>query len=367
MTGKKPQRVKIGEGYISGYLSILFALVAVGAAACLLFPSYLTTAEFRAVYPAWFFRAVMLTSMVFAFGFAFSSFVLSRKSKLALLGTVVATLAVLSAGDITQFGDVEQSIAYLSVDWLLIDIILLSVIFIPIELFFPKREDQSRFHLEWKTDVVYFVISHLLVQYTAILVKFPAEALFQNVGLETFQAFILGLPFIVQLFLAMFLADLFQYAVHRTFHRTATLWRFHEVHHSIKAMDWIAGSRLHFVDIFVTRAFSYLPLYVLGISIEVFYAYVAIVAIQSVAVHANTRIPFGWLKYVFVTPQYHHWHHSDDPKYYDKNFAIHFTLIDRMFGTYHLPDNEWPEAVGLRGVNFPKGYWKQFIHPFRGE
>lgn len=141
MSGQQPQRLKIGEGYISGYLSILFALVATGAALCLLFPSYLTTAEFRSVYPANLFRWVMLTSALFAFCFAFSSFILSRKSKLALVGTLLSTLAVIVAGDIYQFDDVEQSISYLSVDWLLIDIIILSVIFIPIELFYPQRLD----------------------------------------------------------------------------------------------------------------------------------------------------------------------------------------------------------------------------------
>ncbi|MDA7511782.1 sterol desaturase family protein [Verrucomicrobia bacterium] len=62
----------------------------------------------------------------------------------------------------------------------------------------------------------------------------------------------------------------------------------------------------------------------------VFYAYVAIVALQAVAAHANTRIGFGLLKYLVVTPQYHHWHHADDPKYYNKNFAIHLPIIDRV-------------------------------------
>lgn len=362
---KAPQRLKIGEGRISGYLSILFALVALGASLCLLYPGYFTTAEFRDVYPSTLFRWVLFGCMIGAFCFAFSSFVLSRKNKLGLMGVLISTVAVIAGGHITEFDQVDQSIIYLSVDWLLIDIIILSMIFIPIELFLPKRAEQTRFHLEWKTDVVYFVISHLIVQYTAILVKFPAEVLLGGIGLEEFQAFIIGLPFIVQLLLAMVLADLFQYTAHRAFHASHYLWRFHAVHHSINTLDWIAGSRLHLVDILLTRAFSYLPLYALGISIEVFYAYVAIVAIQSVAVHANTRIPFGPLKYVLVTPQYHHWHHSDDPRFYNKNFAIHFPLIDRVFGTYYLPRDEWPEAVGLGQQAFPKGYIRQFLYPFK--
>ena len=364
-SSEHPKRLKIGEGYISGYLSILFSSVAFGAMLCLQFPEYVTTSEFRAVYPPTFFRWVLIVCFVMAFCFAFSSFLLSRKSKLALTGIIIGVTAVFLGGLSIEPTLTGQSIANISLDWLLIDIIVLSVIFIPIELFLPKRLKQSRFHLEWKTDVIYFVISHLLVQYTAIVIKFPAEAIFGQFGLEALQTFVIGLPFLAQLLLAMFMADLFQYWAHRMFHSNRIMWRFHAVHHSIKTIDWIAGSRLHLVDILITRAFSYMPLYFLGLSIEVFYTYVLIVAIQATVAHANTRIPFGPIKYLLVTPQYHQWHHSDDPAHYDQNFAIHFPMIDRLFGTYYLPGNKWPETMGLSDSNFPKGYVKQFLFPFR--
>jgi len=359
------QRMKIGEGRISGVLSILAASVAFGAALCLLFPEYLTSAEFRAAYPPWLFRSFLLFCMVLAFGFAFSSFILSGKSRFGLIGVVIATLAVLAANDASGIPSGDQSLWNISVDWLLIDIVVLSLIFIPIELFLPKRPDQTKFHEEWKTDAVYFVIAHLIVQYTAIAVKLPAESLFRGNWLEEIHSTISALPFVVQLLLAMALADLFQYAAHRAFHANRLLWRFHAVHHSIKTIDWVAGSRLHLVDVLATRAFSYIPLYILGISMEAFYAYVAIVSLQAVAAHANTRLPFGPLKYVFVTPQFHHWHHSDDPRFYDKNFAIHFPLIDWLFGTYYLPGDAWPQSTGLGSDEMPKGFIRQFLHPFR--
>ena len=360
-----PQRMKIGEGRISGVLSILSGAVALGAALCLLFPEYLTTAEFRATYPSWLFRSMLLFCIVLAFGFAFSSFILSRKSKLGLTGVIIATIAVLAGNDASGIPQTDQSLWNVSVDWLLIDIIILAVIFIPIELFLPKRVDQTKFHDEWKTDAVYFAIAHLIVQYTAIAVKLPAEALLAGEWVDQLHAMVSHLPFIAQLLLAMLLADLFQYAAHRAFHSFPVLWRFHAVHHSIRSIDWVAGSRLHLVDVLATRAFSYLPLYALGLPMEVFYAYVAIVSIQAVAAHANTRIPFGPLKYVFVTPQYHHWHHSDDRRYYDKNFAIHFPMIDWLFGTYHLPGEAWPESTRLGDEVMPKGFWRQFLYPFR--
>ena len=46
------------------------------------------------------------------------------------------------------------------------------------------------------------------------------------------------------------------------------------------------------------------------------------------------------------------------------NFAIHLPLLDRLFGTYHLPDR-WPSGYGVDGHPVPKGYWKQLLYPFQ--
>ena len=46
---------------------------------------------------------------------------------------------------------------------------------------------------------------------------------------------------------------------------------------------------------------------------------------------------------------------------HNKNFAVHFPLIDKLFGTYYLPENKWPDEMGLENEKFPKGYFKQLI------
>src|SRR5690606_17877607 len=60
-------------------------------------------------------------------------------------------------------------------------------------------------------------------------------------------------PLALQFLGCVLVADLTQYGIHRAFHRVPWLWRFHAVHHSVETMDWIAGSRLHLVDVIVTR------------------------------------------------------------------------------------------------------------------
>ena len=358
------ERLRIGEGQISGYLSISLGLISLGGVICFHFPEYFTTAEFRSLYPTEMLRWLLLLCLILAFGFALLSFLLGTSSKLAFTGVMITALAVVLGGHTVEIDEFEQSLYSISLDWLLIDIVVLSAIFVPIELFLPKRESQTKFHEEWRTDLVYFAISHLLVQLTAVIIKTPAEFIFRDWGLNDVQSVVSGWPFLIQVFVAILVADLCQYTIHRAFHRLPYLWRVHSVHHSIWAVDWIAGSRLHLVDILITRSLSYIPLYALGFSMAAFYTYVAIVSIQAVAAHANTRLPFGYLKYLLVTPQYHHWHHTEDPKFYDRNFAIHLPLVDMLFGTYYLPGDQWPDSFGLATTQFPKGYLRQLVYPF---
>jgi sterol desaturase/sphingolipid hydroxylase (fatty acid hydroxylase superfamily) len=62
-------------------------------------------------------------------------------------------------------------------------------------------------------------------------------------------------------------------------------------------------------------------------------------------------------------PRYHHWHHSSQTEAIDKNFAIHFPWIDKLFGTYYYPQH-WPEKYGLDGEEIPSGFLRQTIMPF---
>ena len=50
----------------------------------------------------------------------------------------------------------------------------------------------------------------------------------------------------------------------------------------------------------------------------------------------------------------HHWHHTSQKEAIDKNFAIHFPWIDKIFGTHYLPDGQWPETYGLDDENIPR-------------
>ncbi|MDG1475510.1 MAG: sterol desaturase family protein [Vicingaceae bacterium] len=358
------KRMQVGEGRISGAISIFLGTLSLVGILCFKFPEQLTTQEFREVYTAEMVENLMLGGIIATLLFALVSILLNKNKQNAIIGICLGVLTIVFGGITVQGRAVEQISWSIGLDWLILDLLIMVVLFVPIELFFPKNKLQSKFHEEWRTDLIYFGISHLAIQLFGVITKKPAVAFFGWMNLEEVHVWISELPFLVELFLALFITDLFQYWAHRFFHSHHYLWRFHSIHHSTQNMDWLAGSRTHFIDIFFTRSVSYMPLYILGFSTLTFNVYILFIAIHAVLIHANTRINFGFLKYIITTPQYHHWHHCEEPEHYGNNFAVVFPFIDKIFGTYYLPGKEWPKGTGLVDASFPKGFVKQLFFPF---
>jgi len=161
-------------------------------------------------------------------------------------------------------------------------------------------------------------------------------------------------------------ADLSEYFIHLALHKVPLLWRFHSIHHSSKALDWIAGSRAHFVDDLLIRGLILIPMMFLfprGIIL----AYLLFVAIHATWEHCNFGPTVKWLEPFIVQPRFHHWHHTSQKEALDKNFAVHFPWIDQIFGTYYLPKDKWPDTYGVAGPELPAGLWGQTLYPFIGE
>ena len=78
-TTTKSTRLQIGEGKISGYLSIFLAIISFGTTVCAYFPEYLTTADFRELYKPNYIKWTFLIVLTLSFIFALISFILSSK------------------------------------------------------------------------------------------------------------------------------------------------------------------------------------------------------------------------------------------------------------------------------------------------
>ena len=126
----------------------------------------------------------------------------------------------------------------------------------------------------------------------------------------------------------------------------------------------MAGSRLHMLELIFTRVSILGMLYVLGFSKPAMDIYIILVGFQAVFNHSNVSLPWGPLKYVIVTPDFHHWHHSSDRVALDRNYAAHFAFLDYLFGTVAKTDQPFPEKYGVLGDYMPDGFIKQQVFPF---
>jgi len=354
-----------GSGWLSGLLSAIPGLVGLGAVLCIRFPSLLTVPEARALYSVTLVRALLHLVLVSGFLLGLVSLTLRRNKLLGVVGTGAALVAALLGGSQVPLDGELSSGPYLGLDWFLLNLIVYSAIFIPLERLFARLPDQPLFRATWRTDFTDFFISALLVQVTTLVTMRPAMVLFDWATSPSLQASVRDLPSVLQFLALVVVTDFTQYWVHRAFHALPLLWRFHAVHHSADQMDWLAGSRLHMVDIAVTRGLTHGPIYVLGFSEGPLMAYLVLVSAQATFIHANVRFEFGPLRWLVAAPQFHHWHHAAERDAVDKNFAVHLPVLDVIFTTAYLPDR-WPSAYGLAGgEGAPAGYLRQFLWPFQ--
>lgn len=153
--------------------------------------------------------------------------------------------------------------------------------------------------------------------------------------------------------------DLYIYWFHRLQHNIKWLWRTHEAHHSVKDVDWLAGSRSHIFEIIINQTIEFLPIILLGADPNVVPIKAFLDAVFGLWIHGNINIRLGWLGKIINTPVAHQWHHADDKIVFYANYATKFSFWDYLFGTAIIPDRT-PDKWGLPYV-FPKDYFAQHL------
>ena len=358
---------QVGSGWMSGTISVFLGVLAVGAVACFYVPELLTSPDVRAVLPMPIVRTTIQLVIGAGFLLGFVSLLLRRRKTLGVTGVALAMSAALAGGgNVPYEGAVPTTPVYLGLDWFLLNLLLLAVVFVPLEKVWPRRRGQSVFRRGWTTDTIYFFVSHLLVQVSTLLTLMPAQVFFDWAIHPAVQSVVRAQPAVMQFLECMLVADLFEYTIHRFFHKSRWLWPFHAVHHSSTEMDWLAGSRLHAVDIVLTRGLTFVPLFVLGFDTGPLYAYLVFVSVHAVFIHSNVSWRFPrWVEAIIVTPRFHHWHHAIEHEAIDRNFAVHFPFIDKLLGTYYGPEGQWPAGYGIQDSDVPDGFGAQFVYPAR--
>ena len=353
-----------GHGLISGIIALVLGFLCLLGVAAFHYPQYLTTPELRQAYSVDVIRQILFGALVIAGSLSAMNLVLNRIRGINFAALVMVIAAVAWGGAHVPVADFPDHTPYIGLDWFILDLLGSTVIFVLIEKLFPLYRGQAVFRREWQTDFVHFAFNHFIVGLILLTVNFIIHRGLSWAINDRLQAWVQAIPTIPQLLLCVLAADLVQYAAHRAYHEWPLLWRFHAVHHSAKTMDWMAGSRQHVLELIVTRVAVLGILYVLGFGKGVMDLYIIIVGFQAVFNHANVHLPWGPLRYLIVTPDFHHWHHSSDDVAIDRNYAAHFAFLDYLFGTAVRGQKGFPEKYGVVGDYMPAGFVRQQLFPF---
>ena len=205
-----------------------------------------------------------------------------------------------------------------------------AILFVALENMRPTRATPHR-------DVV---AKDLMASATYAFIVFPLAAKLSSLvpGYHPFPASVSELPLYIRIILYLILADFGHYWIHRLMH-TRYVWRAHKWHHSPTYMYWLGGVRATVPQQFLVNIPYVIALPLLDISPWWMGVVLAVFnAVQNDWMHMNLTWRSSWLEWIFVTPRYHHIHHSVDPRHYLANMANLFSVWDRLFGTYVNPD-----------------------------
>ncbi len=239
---------------------------------------------------------------------------------------------------------------------------VVAAIMVPAERLLALRP-QPTFRRGWRADIVHHFVNNTAVKALLGAIVVGIYMLSSAVVPDSLHDAIARQPIAFQFVEAVFLSELCYYFAHRAAHHFPLLWRFHAVHHSIEEMDWLAAGRLHPIDQVFTRTCAAMPVAVLGFNKAAFAVFVILNGFQAILVHSNLNVSTGPLRWLVTTPEFHHWHHANEPAAYNTNFAGALPVMDLVFGTARLPRDGRPEKLGIDS-KLPEAYVAQLAWPF---
>ena len=357
-------RRPFGSGWIAGALGLLSGLTGLAMVVILRNPSLTRMPELAAIHDSVLFRAFLYFVLIWGFLLAALSLVL-RAAEDARHRRDGGDAAATMIGSLPTTRELQLGGIFFGLDFFVLNVLFTGALFIPIERLFARNKEQVVLRDEWREDLFYYLVSSLMVQVLTYLTFAPSNFVTMPRTSARCAASCASCHGSCSSLGIMLLTDFAQYWVHRAFHRVPALWRFHAVHHSAKTMDWIAGARMHFLEIIILRSLTATPMLVIGFHESAIQAYVLLLYVYSTFIHANVGASFGFLEKIFVVPRFHHWHHGLEKEAIDVNFAIHFPFLDRCSAPTICPTANGRAATASQGHPVPKGYWKQLLYPFQ--
>lgn len=238
-----------------------------------------------------------------------------------------------------------------------------AIIFLPLEYLLPrvKRGKINREGLG--LDLQYMFLGAVMTTSLSVFYISLVVAIFGGLIPDSMQELVRSQPLWVRVIYLIVAADFYFYWAHRLFHSFPTLWKFHAVHHSIKNMDWIAAHRTHPIDTAFTNSGAIIIAYLFDFGAEAVLIFSLQFSWHSLLLHSNIKVSWGPLRWLYLTPTFHHWHHANVPEAYDKNFSGQLPIWDLLFGTAIMEEKKSPPIYGVDDP-VPTSFLASLAYPF---
>jgi sterol desaturase/sphingolipid hydroxylase (fatty acid hydroxylase superfamily) len=108
------------------------------------------------------------------------------------------------------------------------------------------------------------------------------------------------------------------------------------MHHSDVEVDFTTTYRHHPFENLFMATLGVPVVVLLGAPVAAMVAYQALRTTVNILSHSNIRIPERferWLRYLIVTPDFHHLHHCSDRRFTDSNYSAAVPWFDYLFRT----------------------------------
>ncbi|WP_373072480.1 sterol desaturase family protein [Zeaxanthinibacter enoshimensis] len=251
-------------------------------------------------------------------------------------------------------------------------LILISLLVWAGEIFFPWRKNQSIFRKDFWLDAFYMFFNFFVFAIAIGGIYSMIEVAAGDLGISLQSIALIPmneLPVWAQLLLFFIILDFLQWVTHIMLHHYSFLWKFHQIHHSVKEMGFAAHFRFHWMENVLYKPLKTLGIMLLG-GFEPEQAY--IVHFAAIAIghlnHSNIKLSYGPLKYLINNPVMHLYHHAYEiPEGRSGvNYGISLSLWDYLFGTTYIPENSGNIPLGFQGDDeVPKSFLGQFFYGFR--
>jgi len=251
-------------------------------------------------------------------------------------------------------------------------LIVISLVVWALEIAFPWRKEQAIIRKDFWLDAFYMFFNFFIFSIMIDGVYKMLGLVFGEFGMTSKSLSLFDIaqwaPWL-QLLVFFIILDFVQWFTHVLLHRFPFLWRFHKVHHSVKEMGFAAHLRYHWME-----NIFYKPLKTFGVMIiggfepnQAFIIHFITIAIGHLN-HANIKITWGPLKYIFNNPVMHLYHHAYVlPKgRLGMNYGISLSIWDYIFKTNYIPEESGTVEIGFEGDDeFPTGFIGQNTYGFK--